>query len=64
LEFDFDAGVNPVSAFFDQNSALLQEPTRRGRLEAEAAKFGHEYWPCLKGIRNWMVRKSFKAGRR
>jgi DNA polymerase III alpha subunit len=41
LEFDFDAGVNPVSAFFDQNSALLREPTRRERLEAETELFGY-----------------------
>jgi len=36
LEFDFDGGINPVSAFFDQNASFLREPTRRERLEAEA----------------------------
>jgi error-prone DNA polymerase len=41
LEFDFDAGANPVSDFFVQNPALLREPTRRERLEAEAELFGY-----------------------
>jgi hypothetical protein len=35
LEFDFDAGRNPVPEFFTQNPASLREPTRRERLEAE-----------------------------
>jgi DNA-directed DNA polymerase III PolC len=41
LEFDFDAGANPVSDFFAQNPALLREPTRRERLEAETELFGY-----------------------
>jgi DNA polymerase III alpha subunit len=41
LEFDFDAGRNPVSDFFARNPALLREPTRRERLEAETALFGY-----------------------
>ncbi len=40
LEFDFDAGANPVADFFAQNPALLREPTRRERLEAETELFG------------------------
>ena len=40
LEFDFEAGANPVAAFFGQNPALLREPTRRERLEAETELFG------------------------
>ena len=41
LEFDFDAGVNPVAEFFTQHPALLREPTRRERLEAETELFGY-----------------------
>jgi error-prone DNA polymerase len=41
LEFDFDAGTNPVSDFFVQNPSLLREPTRRERLEAETELFGY-----------------------
>jgi DNA-directed DNA polymerase III PolC len=41
LEFDFEAGKNPVSDFFAQNPALLHEPTRRERLEAETELFGY-----------------------
>lgn len=41
LEFDFDASANPVSDFFAQNPALLREPTRRERLEAETELFGY-----------------------
>ncbi|MGA9779323.1 MAG: DNA polymerase IV [Limisphaerales bacterium] len=41
LEFDFEAGTNPVSDFFAQNPALLREPTRRERLEAETELFGY-----------------------
>lgn len=41
LEFDFEAGRNPVSDFFVQNPALLREPTRRERLEAETELFGY-----------------------
>jgi error-prone DNA polymerase len=41
LEFDFEAGANPVSDFFAQNPALLREPTRRERLEAETELFGY-----------------------
>jgi DNA-directed DNA polymerase III PolC len=41
LEFDFDAGSNPISDFFMQNPALLREPTRRERLEAEMELFGY-----------------------
>jgi error-prone DNA polymerase len=41
LEFDFEAGKNPVSDFFAQNPALLREPTRRERLEAETELFGY-----------------------
>jgi DNA-directed DNA polymerase III PolC len=40
LEFDFDAETNPVADFFAQNPALLREPTRRERLEAETELFG------------------------
>ena len=40
-QFDFDAGTNPVSDFFAQNPALLREPTRRERLEAETELFGY-----------------------
>jgi DNA-directed DNA polymerase III PolC len=40
LEFDFEAGANPVAEFFDQNPALLREPTRREILEAETDLFG------------------------
>ncbi|HTQ51483.1 MAG TPA: DNA polymerase III subunit alpha [Candidatus Acidoferrales bacterium] len=41
LEFDFEAGKNPVSDFFKQNPSLLREPTRRERLEAETELFGY-----------------------
>ena len=41
LEFDFEAGTNPVSDFFAQNPALLREPTRRERLEVETELFGY-----------------------
>jgi DNA-directed DNA polymerase III PolC len=41
LEFDFEAGTNPVAEFFGANPALLREPTRRERLEAEAELFGY-----------------------
>ena len=41
LEFDFDAGANPVAEFFAQNPALLREPSRRERLEAETELFGY-----------------------
>jgi len=41
LEFDFEAGRNPISDFFAQNPALLREPTRRERLEAETELFGY-----------------------
>src|ERR1035437_3522801 len=41
LEFDFDAGANPVAEFFTENPALLREPTRRERLEAETELFGY-----------------------
>jgi DNA polymerase III alpha subunit len=41
LEFDFDARVNLVSDFFAHNPALLREPTRRERLEAETELFGY-----------------------
>jgi len=40
LEFDFDAGTNPISDFFAQNPSLLREPTRRQQLEAETELFG------------------------
>jgi len=41
LEFDFDAGRNPVAEFFAQQPDLLREPTRRERLEAETELFGY-----------------------
>ena len=41
LEFDFDAGRNPVADFFARNPAWLREPTRRERLEAETELFGY-----------------------
>jgi len=41
LEFDFEAGANPVSDFFARNQGLLREPTRRERLEAETELFGY-----------------------
>jgi len=40
LEFDFDGATDPVSIFFDDHPALLREPTRRERLEAETELFG------------------------
>jgi DNA polymerase III alpha subunit len=41
LEFDFDAGKNSIAEFFKENPALLREPTRRERLEAETELFGY-----------------------
>jgi DNA-directed DNA polymerase III PolC len=41
LEFDFDAVADPISTFFDGNSSVLHEPTRRERLEAETELFGY-----------------------
>jgi DNA polymerase III alpha subunit len=41
LEFDFDAGANPVAEFFAENSAFLREPSRRERLEVETELFGY-----------------------
>jgi error-prone DNA polymerase len=41
LEFDFDAGANPVAAFFAAHPALLREPTRREQLAAETELFGY-----------------------
>jgi DNA polymerase III alpha subunit len=41
LQFDFEAGRNPVADFFTQNPALLREPTRRERLETETELFGY-----------------------
>lgn len=41
LELDFDGGRNPVAEFFTENPALLREPTRRERLEAETELFGY-----------------------
>ena len=41
LEFDFEAGTNPVAEFFMEHPALLREPTRRERLEAETELFGY-----------------------
>jgi DNA-directed DNA polymerase III PolC len=41
LEFDFEAGRNQVAEFFTENPALLREPTRRERLEAETELFGY-----------------------
>ena len=41
LEFDFEAGKNPIAEFFTQNPALLREPTRQERLEAETELFGY-----------------------
>jgi len=41
LEFDFEAGANPVADFFNGNPSLLREPTRRERLEAETELFGY-----------------------
>jgi DNA polymerase III alpha subunit len=41
LEFDFDARTDSVSDFFTENPALLREPTRRERLEAETELFGY-----------------------
>lgn len=41
LQFDFDARVNPVAEFFTDSPALLREPTRPERLEAEAELFGY-----------------------
>jgi error-prone DNA polymerase len=41
LEFDFDAGRNPVAEFFTENPALLREPSRRERLETETELFGY-----------------------
>ena len=41
LEFDFEAGKNSIAEFFTENPALLREPTRRERLEAETELFGY-----------------------
>jgi len=41
LEFDFEAGTNPVAEFFNDNPKLLREPTKRERLEAETELFGY-----------------------
>jgi DNA polymerase III alpha subunit/nucleotidyltransferase/DNA polymerase involved in DNA repair len=41
LEFDFEAGANPVAEFLSQHPSLLHEPTRRERLEAETELFGY-----------------------
>jgi len=41
LEFDFEAGRNPVADFFAQNPSLLREPTRHERLEAESELLGY-----------------------
>jgi DNA polymerase III alpha subunit len=41
MEFDFEAGKNPVAEFLDEHPALLHEPTRRERLEIETELFGH-----------------------
>ena len=41
LEFDFEAGRNPVTEFLTENPGLLREPTRRERLEAETELFGY-----------------------
>ena len=41
LEFDFEAGTNPVADFFAAHPGLLREPTRRERLEAETELFGY-----------------------
>lgn len=41
LEFDFDAGRNPVAEFFTSHPELLREPSRRERLEAETELFGY-----------------------
>jgi DNA polymerase III alpha subunit len=41
LEFDFDAGRNPVAEFFKERPHLLREPTKRERLETETELFGY-----------------------
>ena len=41
LEFDFEAGTNPVAEFFVANPSLLREPTRQERLESETELFGY-----------------------
>jgi len=41
LEFDFEAGTNPVVEFFAEHPVLLREPTHRERLEAETELFGY-----------------------
>jgi hypothetical protein len=46
LEFDFEAGINPITEFFTENPALLREPTRRERLEAETELFADAAWEC------------------
>lgn len=40
LEFDFEAGTDPVADFYAQPTARLREPTRRERLQAETELFG------------------------
>jgi hypothetical protein len=46
LEFDFEAGRNPVSEFFTQHPGLLKEPSRREKLEAERV------FQCSKSVTN------------
>ncbi len=41
MEFDFEAGANPLAEFFTENPALLREPTRLEWLEAETELFGY-----------------------
>ncbi|MGC3956984.1 MAG: DNA polymerase IV [Verrucomicrobiota bacterium] len=41
LEFDFEAGTNPVADFLNEHPSLLREPTRRERLETETELFGY-----------------------
>jgi DNA-directed DNA polymerase III PolC len=41
LEFDFEAGRNPVAEFFEERPHLLREPSRRERLETETELFGY-----------------------
>ena len=41
LEFDFEAGTNPVAEFFVENRSLLRDSTRRERLEVETELFGY-----------------------
>jgi len=41
LEFDFEAGANPVADFLEENPNMLREPTRRECLEVETELFGY-----------------------